>query len=257
MNIIIVVAAAISMTIVCQKRRDLKYWPIPYILTMIGVLFSSGSNIINPEWTLGLFISRLFYIFSSITIFFIVFKEYRETYPRNKNNDTKINAITNTTLFISVLMIITIFEIIVVILNVISAIMLIRIFLKKKTFTHFFLSISLCTIILDLIFLIILKSGIEGMRLYYLGITIIFFTMLLITSFVALLDKKIMKVLFEKNELKDKYSHDLGNILHTISITYEFIKLKKYSDNELSDLDNLIKDKMSEASDLVKFIRGL
>lgn len=81
--------------------------------------------------------------------------------------------------------------------------------------------------------------------------------MLLITSFVALLDKKIMKVLFEKNELKDKYSHDLGNILHTISITYEFIKLKKYSDNELSDLDNLIKDKMSEASDLVKFIRGL
>jgi len=61
----------------------------------------------------------------------------------------------------------------------------------------------------------------------------------------------------EKNTLKDKYSHDLGNILHSISITYELIKNKKISENELKELYDLLKNKIREASDLVKEIRKL
>ena len=86
---------------------------------------------------------------------------------------------------------------------------------------------------------------------------IIFFTTFLITAIVALLDQKLINVLDEKNSLKDKYSHDLGNILHSISMTYDLFTIQESSKEPSEELDQLMRNKIREASDLVKDIRKL
>lgn len=61
----------------------------------------------------------------------------------------------------------------------------------------------------------------------------------------------------QKFELKDKYSHNLGNILQTISSTFELIIKKAFSETELSKMNKLIMDKVKEASKLLKEIREI
>lgn len=61
----------------------------------------------------------------------------------------------------------------------------------------------------------------------------------------------------QKFELKDKYSHNLGNILQTISSTFELIIKEAFSETELNKMNKLIMDKVKEASKLLKEIREL
>ena len=82
-------------------------------------------------------------------------------------------------------------------------------------------------------------------------------SVLVVAAIVALLEQEITGTINEKNTLKDKYSHDLGNILHSISITFELMKTMEPSDKELNELEDLLKNKIHEASDLVKEIRKL
>ena len=61
----------------------------------------------------------------------------------------------------------------------------------------------------------------------------------------------------QKFELKDKYSHNLGNILQTISSTFELIIKEAFSETELNKMNKLIMDKIKEASKLLKEIREI
>lgn len=253
-EVVLVIIATIVMAIVYQKRHDLIFWLLTYITLTIGVIISAITDITNPGGP-GHFISRIFYVSASIILFIGVFKEYHEVFFKEKIENSKIRDIVCAVVVISPIIIIL--EGFIIIFCGICVIMLIRIFLEKKTFTHAFLSLSIFNVLLSLILTISESIGIEGMTLYSLGMNIIFFTTLLITAIVALLDQKIINTLNEKNYLKDKYSHDLGNTLHTISIAYDLLNIKDYSDITQHDLDKLIKLKIDEASDIVKFIRGL
>ena len=82
-------------------------------------------------------------------------------------------------------------------------------------------------------------------------------SILAVSGVFAMLEQKINSTLKEKNSLKDKYSHDLGNILQSMSMTYELIRGKSISEKELTEVYNLLKNKIYEASDLVRFIREL
>ncbi len=242
------------MAIVYQKRRDLIFWLLTYITLTIGVVISAITDITNPGGV-GHFISRIFYVSASLILFIGVFKEYYETFLKEKNENNKAKLVLSTV--IVAIPLIVILEIFIIICCGICAAMLLRISFKKKTFTHAFLSLSIFNVLLSLILTVIETIGVEGMTLYSLGMNIIFFTTLLITAIVALLDQKVIDASNEKDYLKDKYSHELGNILHTISMTYDLINVKDNSEINLNDLDKLIKLKIKEASDLVRFIRGL
>jgi hypothetical protein len=61
----------------------------------------------------------------------------------------------------------------------------------------------------------------------------------------------------EKFELKDKYSHNLGNIMQAISSAYELFSSNIESVKESAELDNLLKSKITEAAKLIKDIREL
>ncbi len=58
-------------------------------------------------------------------------------------------------------------------------------------------------------------------------------------------------------ELKDNYSHDLGNILQVISSAFELIEMKGRSESETSELGELLKDKLNEAAKQIRDIREL
>ncbi|TKJ26143.1 MAG: hypothetical protein CEE42_05845 [Promethearchaeota archaeon Loki_b31] len=58
-------------------------------------------------------------------------------------------------------------------------------------------------------------------------------------------------------ELKDNYSHDLGNILQVISSAFELIEMKGRSEAETSELGELLKDKLNEAAKQIRDIREL
>lgn len=61
----------------------------------------------------------------------------------------------------------------------------------------------------------------------------------------------------EKYKLKDKYSHNLGNIMQAITSAYELYSLKIEGVKESTELDNLLKSKITEAAKLIKDIREL
>ena len=58
-------------------------------------------------------------------------------------------------------------------------------------------------------------------------------------------------------ELKDNYSHDLGNILQVISSAFELIEMKGRPESETSELRELLKDKLNEAAKQIRDIREL
>ena len=58
-------------------------------------------------------------------------------------------------------------------------------------------------------------------------------------------------------ELKDNYSHDLGNILQVISSAFELIEMKGRTEAETSELGELLKDKLNEAAKQIRDIREL
>jgi hypothetical protein len=61
----------------------------------------------------------------------------------------------------------------------------------------------------------------------------------------------------KKFELKDKYSHNLGNIMQAISTANEIINKKEVSKAESTELGELIETKIKEASELIREIREL
>ncbi len=62
----------------------------------------------------------------------------------------------------------------------------------------------------------------------------------------------------EVHNLKDKYSHDLGNILQVIYTATEISNDKENFQKEtLKDMKDLVQDKVKEASNLIKEIRDL
>jgi len=61
----------------------------------------------------------------------------------------------------------------------------------------------------------------------------------------------------EKFDLKDKYSHELGNIMQAIFTSYDLIKAKREPTQEVAELEALLETKLDEASALIKQIRKL
>lgn len=61
----------------------------------------------------------------------------------------------------------------------------------------------------------------------------------------------------EKRDLKDKYSHNLGNALQAIDTSLELLKLPDLQDADQEELDRTLWSKLQEAADLIKNIREL
>ena len=93
-------------------------------------------------------------------------------------------------------------------------------------------------------------------------------TILIILSYIPALGASILLIILlvhleytisnrEIFDLKDKYSHELGNIMQAIYTTLDLIKSRREPKTELSELEILLENKIIEASNLIKEIRKL
>ena len=84
---------------------------------------------------------------------------------------------------------------------------------------------------------------------YFLFITMIF------VLIIVHIEYKITEN--ERRDLKDKYSHNLGNALQAINTSIELLKFSNLQDTDQEEIDHTLRSKLQEAADLIKNIREL
>ncbi len=186
--LIIGIVASILITYVVRKRRDLLLWVPAYYVMAIAYLIGAINTFINP--TSQNMISYTLYALAIIIIFIAIFKEYNETFIKNKPDNTKIKRIIPAAFVVNP--IILGLEIFILIFCVIGSILIFRIYWHKRTPIHAFLCLILLSAFLNLIIVIINTVGdVDGIRLYAQGVRIFFSTIMLVTAFVALIEQEI------------------------------------------------------------------
>lgn len=247
------ILALFIIVIAYLKRKDLKYYLLVYTLSTIGTLIDTGTEIMDSGG-IGNFLTDIFYLLGAFILFVVIFKEYYDIFLRNNFSATQLRSIGIFSIFFSLSIIIYTIEVIMTIFFSTFVVMLLQIYLKKKKITHAFISLSIVPVLFAGVFNLFEHAGYDYFGVYSVGMNIIFHTIVFATAIVALLDQKLMVAQSEKFYMKDKYSHDLGNIFHAISMAYELITI---SDSLQDEMDIIIRKKINEASELVKYIRNL
>ena len=170
LSAVIGISAAIIMTFVCTRRKDLKFWLLAYYAVAAGLLASAIGTVINPGADNVL--SNVFYSLAIVIIFIAIVKEYRETFMKNELDKNKFKKALPATFVVNP--VILGLEIFIITFCIIGAVLLIRIYLHKRTPTHAFLILILLSAFSTLMVTIIRTLGVEGIRVFGQGITIFF-----------------------------------------------------------------------------------
>ncbi|TKJ24185.1 MAG: hypothetical protein CEE43_00445 [Promethearchaeota archaeon Loki_b32] len=181
-----------------MKRRDLITWLPMYILLAIGFVLINFESVIE-ELSL---ISYVFIMFSVISIFIAVVKEYYDTFIKYNNikNRSFLAAIAVLDIAISGILVVLF------ILLIISLFLFIRIYRKKNTPTHAFFGIVIIAAIIVVCNQLYSSMGGTAIPNFGEGIMISFATILLVTGLVALIEQRIIRV-----------NNSLNTVLNTAS----------------------------------------
>ena len=141
---------------------------------------------------------------------------------------------------------------------------------KRKEFNEFMMRSKKWFYITCIVFFlyipIIIYSFLQGYSfgLYYTdNDTLVIINYTITTSSTILLILAIIQVEYsisseQKSQLKDKYSHDLGNALQAIYSCIDLLDFKNSIDKDSNAiLEDILRPKLKEASDLIKEIRKL
>ena len=250
-NTVLLAIGIIIFAIACMRDKDLfSYLPI-YITFFIGNLFVLNQFVDN----IFRMIAQVFFIVTTISLLIAAFLDYYKIFIKSNLKKSHITNSTFSAFFIS--SIIVPMQIFMILILLTSSILLLRVYLKtRSTVKILFLTCCIVAMMSTISQIIPFYEYELGLYLSY-SIGTVFITILLINGIVAILEQEIRNTMKIKNTLKDNYSHDLGNILHSISMSYELIMNIKNSDKEINNVNDLLKDKIIEASELVKEIRKI
>jgi len=192
-----IIAVIIFGYITLTKRRDLKIWLSAYISLSIGFVFqvtlqSDPNNLILNATANG------FYGLAAILIFVSVFEEYYNTFMKGSLNKKQLKK-----MFAAVSPIIIGLEVFMMGIVLVSVIMLLRLFLHKKTPTHAFLFMTLIGSFFSVLTTMLKTNGVSSAAEYASMATYYFVTMMLATGIVAIIEQKIIIV---NDKLKDVIS---------------------------------------------------
>lgn len=250
-NTVLLLVGGIIFAIACLYQRELLIWMPVFITLTIGYFFFLY-QLIDITYQL---IANMLFVVAAIFTFTAAFIEYYQLFI--KSTSQKSHAINFMMVMVVISPIILGFQILVIGLLIATIIMLIRIYLRNKSITRMFFLVSIIAATFAMSFIFLDNYGVEGALIFGNIIVTSYTSILAVSGIVAMLEQKINRTIKEKNNLKDKFSHDLGNILHSMSLTYELIRGKSISEKELTEVYSLLKNKIYEASDLVKEIRKL
>jgi hypothetical protein len=100
-------------------------------------------------------------------------------------------------------------------------------------------------------------SSIELENEVLVGINNSFSIAILVLTVVLLIHLENTRSILYNFQLKDKYSHDLGNILQVMVSAFHIIEEKEIPADEREKIINLLNQKSQEVSDLIQEIRNL
>ena len=250
-NTVLLAIGIIIFGIACMRDKELfSYLPI-YLTFFIGNIFILNQFVDN----IFRIIAQIFFIGTAISLFLAAFLDYYKIFIKSNLKKVYISTSTFSALVISPL--IVTMQIIMILILLTASIMLLRVYLRTRSIVKLlFMTCGIVAAISTSSQLIPYFELELGLYLAY-SIGTVFITILLINGIVAILEQEIQKTMKIKDTLKDNYSHDLGNILQSISISHELIMNNKTSEKELNNVNHLLKDKIVEASELIEEIRKL
>ncbi|TXT62121.1 MAG: putative Signal transduction histidine kinase [Promethearchaeota archaeon] len=251
--------ASIVMGFACYKRKDMYFWFMAYISLTIGVIFRTFIFLID----FFNIIANLGYVIAMVFTFLGIFIEYyRAFFKTDKNFVGKVSIPTLITIFITIGL-----GLITLVIAFINIIMITRLYLRKRTATYAFFSLSVFFAFLTLLFNILYEIGIEWSYEFSEGIDNILYSFLLVTGIIALLENRIKeselryKGAYKTSEFyKDLIAHDTANILQNMSTTLDIAsvylqKIQNYK--EILPIKKNLEDQISRGKTLIYNVRTI
>ena len=260
------VVLVIIYGIMYKNRRISSLWMIISIMFLFASVFFYFRFIGSIYRIIG----NVFYTFAGITLSFSIFKEYKEIFSsKNKKNEKRLlNPLKISFFPISFsFIIINSIQIFLYILLLITTILMVRILLKRRSITHFFMLLAQITGFLTLFFSLLHNFDINGTWELAYYMKIILYGALLVVGLTAPTENKLnrserkFKISYNRAEFyKDIFAHDISNILQNIQSAMELLSLyfeDPPDEEEISQLLNMVKNQIIRGGDLVSNIRKL
>lgn len=255
----LMLSATIVMAIACLKRRDLSYWLLAYIFLTIGVLFRAFIYLVESFNV----IANFGYVIAMFFTFIAISTDYYKTFLKTNKKSIRI-------LHVNVLSIgIVSFSIILttLIIAFINMILIIRLYLKKRTATYAFFGLSVFASFITLLFTGLYNWGIEWAYEFSEGVDNILYSFLLVTGIIALLENRIKeskiryKDAYNRSEFyKDLIAHDTANILQNMATSLDIasIYIKDLEDHkEITQLIKTMEDQIQRGKNLIYNVRTI
>lgn len=214
-------------------------------------------------------ISNIFYFLGSILLIYVVIKEYYETFIKTEKHQIKTQSVSKNFIFFATFAFILLNTILILLflLAVIVALMMFRIYLKKKSITHGFLFLAIVSGSLTTFFAILHNFGFNyTSELSYIG-KLSYLSFLLATGVAAPIEDRINKSesqyrdAFNRAEFyKDLFAHDISNILQNVQSSMDLFPFYLEKPNEVKEsynLINLVKNQVNRGATLISNIRKL
>jgi len=169
----------------CRIRKDLRSWLYAYISLTVGLFLGIVQE--ESSSTIGL-LANVFYLMSALLICVAVFREYKETFRSSNSLKSKMSiapAVTVSPMVITL-------EFGMLTLLAICLVMLIRIYIKKRTPTHLFLTITLIGAFLSVFSQILLSMELPNSNEFSTVVTLFFVTNILATAITSLIENRML-----------------------------------------------------------------
>ncbi len=251
--------------IMYKRRRILSSW---FLLAINNAVASTlfYFRYIDANYRM---ISNIFYFLGVILLTYVVIKEYYETFIKTEKNQIETQSVSKNYIFFATFsfILLNIILSLLLLLALIVAIMMFRIYLRKKSITHGFLFLAIISGSLTTFFAILYNFGVDGTsELSYIG-KLSYLSFLLATGLAAPIEDRINKSenqykdAFNRAEFyKDLFAHDISNILQNVQSSMDLLPFYLEKPNEVKEsynLINLVKNQVNRGATLISNIRKL
>lgn len=260
------VVLVIVYGITYKNKRISSLWMMISILFLFASVFFYFRHI-DPIYRI---IGNVFYTFAGITLASSIFQEYRGIFStENEKNEKRIlNPLKISFFPISLsFILINSIQIFLYILLLLTTILMVRILLKRRSITHFFMLLAQITGFLTLFFSLLHNFDINGTWELAYYMKIILYSSLLVVGLTAPTENRLnrsqrkYRSSYNRAEFyKDIFAHDISNILQNVQAAMDLLSLYPETppdEEEFSQILNMVKNQIIRGRDLVSNIRKL
>lgn len=243
---IVIILATFTLASVCFRRKELFSWLLAYIAASVSEVFRLLSQVRYDSLEL---ISITFSALTVLIFIIAIAKEYYQTFSK-KSKKIAISLIlfVNIQVFTSLVL-----QLLIALFLFIALFLSVKIYFKKRTPLHAFMSFILITGFLQLIASILRDLGFPGGNDFLEFSRVMMATMMLITGVIAIIEDLILRseskyrISYNRAEFyKDLFVHDINNILQNLQFSLEIISHNLESYDIKGDLDELMNIAVSQ-----------